>query len=230
MMGALDQVLMMKTQGMSDEDIIRDLGERGVSPKDIDDALNQAQIKSAVSNIQGDEEDLPEHPDFTSRSQLDQNTQGYESYAQAPMETQSFQNPQEIQSYPLYPKQETPMNYNNDMNYSSYSYDQYGSNGYESNDFMEIANQIIEDKMILLRNEISSIIEFRRIVESQLENFENRITKIETIIDNLQLSILEKVGSYGQNLNTIRKEMEMMQDSFSKVIDPLTDKLSKKNN
>jgi len=45
-----------------------------------------------------------------------------------------------------------------------------------------------------------------------------RLKKIETTMDKLQIAILEKVGSYGQNLDGIRKEMSMMQDSFSKMV------------
>ena len=41
--------------------------------------------------------------------------------------------------------------------------------------------------------------------------------RIESIIDKLQSSILEKVGSYGSNLDSIKKEMSMMQDSFGRI-------------
>ena len=34
----------------------------------------------------------------------------------------------------------------------------------------------------------------------------------------MQIKILEKVGSYGGGLESIKKEMEMMQDSFSKTL------------
>ena len=96
---------------------------------------------------------------------------------------------------------------------------------------MDIAEQIVEDKLLLLKDRISEMNEFKQVMEAQVENMEERLRKIELIIDNLQISILERVGSYGQNLNSIRKEMEMMQDSFSKVIDPLTDKIaSEKSN
>jgi hypothetical protein len=53
-----------------------------------------------------------------------------------------------------------------------------------------------------------------------MENISDRLKKIETIIDKLQIAILEKVGSYGKNLEGIKKEMSMMQDSFSKMISP----------
>jgi hypothetical protein len=35
----------------------------------------------------------------------------------------------------------------------------------------------------------------------------------------LQLAILDKVGSYGDNLEQIKKEMSIVEDSLRKVID-----------
>ena len=48
-MGVLDEVIKMKGQGTSEQEIINRLQEKGVSPKEVNDALSQAQIKSAVS-------------------------------------------------------------------------------------------------------------------------------------------------------------------------------------
>jgi septation ring formation regulator EzrA len=47
---------------------------------------------------------------------------------------------------------------------------------------------------------------------------DERLRKIENIIEKLQLSILEKIGSYGQNLESVKKEINLMQDSFSKFV------------
>ena len=74
---------------------------------------------------------------------------------------------------------------------------------------------------------LDSLGEFKTLSESQIKSFEERLKKLEAIIDQLQISILEKIGSYGKNLDTIKREMSMMQDSFGKVINPLFDKKSK---
>ncbi|HLD38409.1 MAG TPA: hypothetical protein VJA20_03135, partial [Candidatus Nanoarchaeia archaeon] len=66
--------------------------------------------------------------------------------------------------------------------------------------------------------QISNFREFSAISETKFSNFENRLKKIESIIENLQIKILEKIGSYGQGLESIKKEMTMMQDSFSKTL------------
>src|SRR3990172_6143296 len=49
-MSVLDQVMVLKAQGMPDYEISRRLQEQGIPPLEINDALGQAQIKSAVSD------------------------------------------------------------------------------------------------------------------------------------------------------------------------------------
>src|SRR3972149_10093921 len=49
-MSVLDQVMDLKAQGMPDYEIARRLQEQGIPPLEINDALGQAQIKSAVSD------------------------------------------------------------------------------------------------------------------------------------------------------------------------------------
>ena len=44
-MGVLEQIMQMRSQGISDEEIISRLQERGITPQAINDALSQAEIK-----------------------------------------------------------------------------------------------------------------------------------------------------------------------------------------
>jgi len=52
-MGILEQVTKMKEQGIPDNQIANKLQEQRVSPKEINDALNQSKIKNAVSDTEG---------------------------------------------------------------------------------------------------------------------------------------------------------------------------------
>lgn len=98
-------------------------------------------------------------------------------------------------------------------------YDDYGgSQPTGSDNTIEIAQQVFSDKIRKTSKQLSELKEFKTLGGSKIQNISERLTRIENIIDKLQISILEKVGSYGQNLNSIKKEMGMMQDSFSKVI------------
>jgi hypothetical protein len=62
MMGTLDQITQMKQQGMADEAILGALQQQGIPPKEISDALGQAQIKSAVSQEVPQQEMAPPEP------------------------------------------------------------------------------------------------------------------------------------------------------------------------
>ncbi len=51
-MGILDQVTQMRNQGKPDEEIVNNLQQQGISPREINDALSQAEIKNAVSGTE----------------------------------------------------------------------------------------------------------------------------------------------------------------------------------
>jgi len=55
------------------------------------------------------------------------------------------------------------------------------------------------------------------------------LKRMEKTIDKLQMAILEKVGSYGRGLESIKKEMIMMQDSFGKMVNPLSELAERKH-
>jgi len=44
------------------------------------------------------------------------------------------------------------------------------------------------------------------------------------LIETLQIKILEKIGSYGQSIESVKKEMNMMQDSFAKMVPDIAKK------
>ena len=48
-MALLERISTMKREGKSSQEIIKTLGEEGVSPRQINEALSQSDIKSAVS-------------------------------------------------------------------------------------------------------------------------------------------------------------------------------------
>ncbi len=56
-MAALEKVMQMRQQGLSERQIIDSLKNQGVTPKDINDALSQSQIKSAI-NIENQEQNI----------------------------------------------------------------------------------------------------------------------------------------------------------------------------
>jgi uncharacterized phage infection (PIP) family protein YhgE len=119
--------------------------------------------------------------------------------------------------------------------YSNQNYNEYSSAQTSTDTIIEIADQIFSEKIKKIQKQVEDDSEINTLLQSKVENISERLKKIENLIDKLQLAILEKVGSYGQNLEGIKKEMSMMQDSFSKMIssssrgqfENITDKLKK---
>lgn len=201
-MGVLEQISQMRNQGMDDENIVRNLQERGVSPKAINDALNQAEIKKAVS----DDEFMAPGPSPQKQAQYVPRTQE--------MENQNYQ-PQEEQ-----PQQEY---YSPQQGYADYSQE---GGGLDTSTIMEVAEQVFAEKMQKFQKQIKEVADFKAIAETKIDSISERMKRIELLIDKMQVEILEKVGSYGKGIENIQKEMEMMQDSFGKVINPLADRAS----
>ena len=202
-MAVLEQILNMKKQGIPDEEIINELAQRGISPREINDALKQAQIKNAVSNV-GDVELQPSIMPEGTYKPMPANNQRYQpeqEYAPAPQEETYA--PQEQQQY-----------------YAPESRAEYAPAGIDTDTVMEIADQIFSEKIKKIQKQLDATSEAAIVLQTKTENISERLKKIESIIDKLQIAILEKVGSYGQNLESIKKEMSMMQDSFSKMVSP----------
>ena len=83
---------------------------------------------------------------------------------------------------------------------------------------IEISDQVFSNKIKNFQKILEATSEAEIALQAKTETISERLKKIETIIDKLQISILDKVGSYGKNLESIKKEMSMMEDSFSKMI------------
>jgi len=225
-MGVINQIEQMKAQGIPEEEIARQLRQSGVSPKEIVDALNQIQVKNSVStqnemmntppiNDEFPQEEMPtieEQPDYYSQGiQETQQAPQKNYYTPSPREEPAMQMPQgEQQEY--YEQQPTTQDY---------------SGGFSTDTIIEIAEQIFSEKSQELQKQIKNLNEFSSLAQIKISETSDRLKRIESMIDKLQISILDKVGSYGQNIESVKKEMAMMQDSFSKALNPILDKSEK---
>lgn len=192
-MSILDQVTQMQNQGKSETEIVNALKEQGVTPKEINDSLSQAQIKNAVSPQQSMQpsvmqQDSAPTPQNNYSSQTQEMSEGYYPQEQYP------------QSQEYYPQQ---------------SYDNYAQT--DTDTMIEIASQVFSEKIKKLQKQTTELNEFQTIYKTKIDNLSERLKKMEDIINKLQLAILDKVGSYGKNLDNIKKEMNMMQESFRKT-------------
>lgn len=229
-MTILDEVIRLKQAGRSDAEIISNLQEKGSTPAAINDALNQYRIKNAVSNeTQNDQEYQP--GEYIPQEQYNSQNQyaPQEQYTPQPQTNiQGQYNSQDYASQAPAPQTYQPSQYSPDpqdqyyqggqTQYAQEGYDSYAQGGSDVNTIMEISEQVFLEKIKNIQKKISKLDESRKLNQVKIESTEERLKRIESTIDKLQSAVLGKIGEYGNNLQGIKKELEMMQESFGKAI------------
>jgi hypothetical protein len=100
---------------------------------------------------------------------------------------------------------------------------------YASQDTMsEVASQMVTEKTKTLSKKIKDLEEMGTLLTAKVEKIDERLSRIESLIDNLQTSLLRKATAQEQNIGDIKSEMGAMQDSFGKIINPLVSHTRKK--
>lgn len=237
-MGILDDINNMKNQGMQDKEILKKLQEKGASPKAIEDAFNQMRIKKAVSAESSGEDGMERSimngkpkqiPSLYVPKTQEINHDSEELYVPPPIQSPKpneaqFPQPNEEIQAPAYE------NYNQEEEYvPQEGYVEPGSEGaYDTDTIIEVSEQVFSEKIKKEQKQIETLNEFATLAEARISNDYERIKRIEEIIDKLQIAILEKIGSYGKNLDSIKNEMGMMQESFEKMVPSVHEKNYKK--
>lgn len=217
-MTVLEQVKEMQQQGFGDAEIIQRLKEQSVPPLEIQEALEQSQIRAAVS----DEAGL--YPNQMQPSVMQQQTgqmQQFPQYQEQPQAPEAYAQYQEQAGQ----EQQTPSPgeyYQQPQMPQFPQYQQYSSSSSEN--MTEIAEQIAEEKINAFRKKLGNIDEIKVLLVKQVDVIEERLKKIESVIDLIQKAVISKIGSYGDSVEEIKDEMKMMQESFSKALNPLVEK------
>ena len=235
-MSLVEDIRQWKNQGYSDQDIISGLKQQGVSPKEINDSLNQVKIKNAVNNdnSEGSYAPVQEQANSTTNPPQTQNQENY-NYNQENYEQQGYDYNQGYdQGYGYQDYGQGGYGGNYEQQGYGYDYNQgydqgYGQGGYGASDSMiEIAEQVFSEKTKGLKKEIEKLKESKSLSENKIKNISERLKKIENTINSLESAILQKVGSYGQDLQTIKKEMGMIEGSFKKMTGEVANNISRK--
>lgn len=201
-MATLERVMQMKGQGMSEDQIVQSLRQEGVPPRDIEESLSQSKIKFEVNNSNMPIQQEQGYDQNFTRSSFEEETPNPEEASQVQSATQEY--------YPEY----TP-----NQNYQDYQPQQ----PFNIETINEMVEQAIEEKTDSLKKQIASFTRFKEDANIEIEKLNQRLLKIENTISDLQTSILRRIGDYGNDINSIAREMQTTQNTFSKIIDPLTD-------
>lgn len=215
-MTTIEEVMRMQKSGKTDKDIVIELSGRGFPLNEISEALSQTRIKAAVS--QSEAAAAAQSPGTSiSESQSEPMTRELES----PTPVSLMNRGQPPEGYSQYPYQESaPMAPS--PNQQAYlpipgqgQYQDYGYSApsYSSDTITEIAEEIVAEKFFSIKEDLEKIIDFKNTVQTKIEYLDERLKRIEKIIDRLQLSILQKVGEYVNSTEDIKKEMVELEKS-----------------
>lgn len=242
-MTALEEVKKMQEQGIAENEIIQSLQQKGMKYKEISEALAQSRIKAAVEEPTSGEI-IPESPGMVDPEEPAQPQQEaipgmQKSMLKTPGEMTQIQ-PREIQAQTAeaYGAQTPEQQIENipEEEYGAqtpvegqYEYPSYepSAGGISSDVITEISEQVVSEKISEIRKHLEKVIDFKTTVEAKTEAIEERLKRIEKIIDTLQSSVLRKVGDYVTNVDDIKRELIETQKSFSRLVPEMGKKSEK---
>jgi DNA-binding transcriptional MerR regulator len=201
-MTALDKTIQLQQQGLTEQEIVNTLKEEGVSMKEINDALNQANIKSAVS--QEPEQNNTAYPEPQQYSD--------ESYPVPQATSQEDPSAQEYQQYQEYPAQQQA--------YGGYYQDQGADN---TETITDIAEQVVSKKTNELVKKIDELNESKNLIQRDLEELKAKVKRIEDGLDSIQRAVIGKIGEFGESTRMVQKDLENIHGTMSKMMNPLID-------
>lgn len=240
-MSTLEDVKILQQQGMSEDQIITILQNQGVSYREISEALSQTKIKAAVEELPVPSELKPDQTPNQPTPLIQEAFPGMQKSMLKPEFLEEQQEPQSVmaEEYAPVPSSsgysEEYAGYNQQQGYRQ-DYDAgYGYQPYEyetttvsPETITEISEQIISEKMTEIRKHLEKITDFKITIETKTEAIEERLKRIEKIIDSLQSSVLRKVGDYAANIEDIKGELIETQKSFTKLLPEMKKEIQKR--
>jgi len=201
----VNQVIGMKDQGLSNNQIIQSLQRDGYSSSQIFEAMNQVDMKPASVN------NVSSQGASDTNASMDAEFNQNQSQGQPQGQSQPFDyaSPQTNFVQP----RATPMA--NAGNISS-----------KQMEVEELVESIIEEKWEELAKDINRIIGWKNKVESKLSGIEQDFASLKEDFDKLHNAVIGKIGEYDKNILNVGAEVKAMEKVFSKVLPVFTENVS----
>lgn len=221
-MATLDRIIQMQQEGRSDNEIMAQLQNEGVSPAEINNAIQQAKIKNAVSPP----EPSPQQPMQTQTTEtLPAMPAPGSIVPQQPAQPQG----QPMPEYAAQPQEQpgAEQEYYTPQPQAYSEQDYYpGQEGYGTETISEIAEQVVTEKLEDYKTKVGDVASFKSQIQNQVNNIDDRLKRIEASIDKLQNAILGKIGEYGENYAMVHKDLDNLHGTVSKLMNPLIDNIN----
>ena len=215
-MATLDRIIELQSSGFSQDQIVQQLQNEGISPKEINESLNQANVKNAISP---QEVQAPQSPE-------QQEPQVPQSPEQQGQPEQPAQIPEQPQQTPeIYPPenqeyyQQTPQAYSGQEYYPQ-------TNAPDTETISEIVEQVVSEKLEKFQEKTGDIGQFQTNIKEKVSNIDERLKRIENSIDKLQQAVIGKIGEFGESSAMVHKDLENLHGTVSKLMNPLIDNVN----
>lgn len=82
----------------------------------------------------------------------------------------------------------------------------------------EVAEQVVSERLAGLQERLEKAIDFRTTADARLTALEDRLVRIEQIMDRLQMSLLQRMGEYVQDVRDVKQELQETQKTFKALV------------
>lgn len=90
----------------------------------------------------------------------------------------------------------------------------------------EISEAIIEEKWQDLMKDFNKLMEWKGSIEQRMAAIEQRFSDLKTGFDNLQRSVVDKVSDYDKSVKDVNTEMKALEQVFQKIIPTMTENVN----
>ena len=193
----VNQVMQLRGQGMSDNQIVQAMQNQGVKSHQIFDALSQADLVTGTPNMGGQIQD----------QQMQQPQQQFQQQAQPQFQQQS-------QNYPQDQQQDFQQINIQDDQQQGFS---------DVGKIEEVVEAVIDEKWAELMKEINKIIAWKEKIEANLDKMQQEVNDVKTQISEVRAGVMGKITDYDKNMTDVGSELKAMQKVFKDLLPELTE-------
>ncbi len=209
----VDQVLQLRQQGMSNNQIIQNLQMQGFKSHQIFDAMNQADMKTS-GEAQGQMTALP--PKDLGQTEQPQRQQQPLVGRQAQMpDSATLPAPATGPAVPPPPPPAQPMGAPMPLGV-----------GNNEERIEEIAESIIEEKWTDLIKNVNKIVEWKDKTEARISRMEDGMKHLKDSFDELHRGVLGKISDYEQSVADVGTDLKALEKVFQKILPTLTENVN----
>lgn len=230
----INEIIQMRQQGLSNNQIIQNMQRNGYSNTKIFDAMNQVDTKVAVEGLQPvTNAPPPSQPsqDLFSQPPISQPQQNQPSFQPQQMETQDFSS-QDNSSQTMQFDSSSSSNSFETTNVAQEQPRESVQDIFQDNQVKieELVETIIEEKWEELLRDVNKIVNWKNKVESRVSEIEMRLDHLKESFSDLQKAIVGKVGEYDKHIMEVGSEIKAMERVFSKVLPTFTENVNELSN